>query len=121
MRPNSYQFKARRLSPRTPRERREGWRRHPLAVITQNDNVVRAVNLDSDPGLIRAAGAAANGLGTEILVTVTMRVKQANYTASLSIDLDELTVVQKNFADMARQVQSMDLPILPQTAIIENK
>ena len=93
-------------------------RLEPIAVIAQEDNVVRAVNLQAGPGLIRAAGAAANGLGTEILVAVTMMVKQADYTASLSIDLDELTVVQKNFADMAPQVRSMDRPILSQTAIV---
>ena len=95
-------------------------RLEPIAVIAQNDNVVRAVNLEAGPGLIRAAGAAANGLGTEILVAVTMMVKQADYTASLSIDLDELTVVQNNFADMAPQVRSMDRPILSGTAVVEN-
>ncbi len=94
-------------------------RLEPIAVIAQQDNVMRAVNLEAGPGLIRAAGAAPNGLGTEILVAVTMRVKQADYIASLSIDLDELTVVQKNFADMAHQVRSMDRPILSQTAIVE--
>ena len=94
-------------------------RLEPIAVIAQKDNVVRAVNLEAGPGLIRAAGAAANGLGTEILVAVTMMVKQADYTASLSIDLDELTVVQKNFADMAGQVQLMDRPILSRTDVVE--
>ena len=94
-------------------------RLEPIAVIAQNDNVVRAVNLEAGPGLIKAAGAAANGLGTEILVAVTMMVKQADYTASLSIDLDELTVVQNNFADMASQVRSMNRPILSGTAVIE--
>jgi hypothetical protein len=66
-------------------------RLEPVAVVGQQDDVVRAVNLEAGPGLIKAAGAAADGLGTEILVTVTMKVKQAGYTASLSIDLDELT------------------------------
>ena len=47
-------------------------RLEPIAVIAQKDNVVRAVNLEAGPGLIRAAGAAANGLGTEILVALTM-------------------------------------------------
>ena len=95
-------------------------RLEPIAVIAQKDNVVRAVNLEAGPGLIRAAGAAANGLGTEILVAVTMMVKQADYTASLSIDLDELTVLQKNFADMAHKVQLMDRPILSRTDVVEN-
>ncbi len=94
-------------------------RLEPIAVIAQKDNVVRAVNLEAGPGLIRAAGAAANGLGTEILVAVTMMVKQADYTASLSIDLDELTVLQKNFADMAHKVQLMDRPILSRTDVVE--
>ncbi len=95
-------------------------RLEPVAVIGQRDDVVRAVNLEAGPGLIKAAGAAANGLGTEILVTVTMRVKQAGYTASLSIDLDELTVVQGNFADKASQVRSMDAPVLSGTAVVDS-
>ena len=84
----------------------------PVDVILQQDNVVRAVNLQAGPGLIKAAGAAPDGLGTEILVAVTMRVKQADYTASLSIELEELTVVQKNFTDMAYQVRSLDRTII---------
>ena len=95
-------------------------RLEPVAVVTQRDDVVRVVNLEAGPGLIKAAGAAANGLGTEILVTVTMRVKQAGYTASLSIDLEELTVVQGNFADKASQVRSMDAPVLSGTAVVDS-
>ena len=94
-------------------------RLEPVNVIPQQDEVVRAVNLQAGPGLIRAAGAAA-GLGTEILVAVTMRVKQADYLASLSIDLDELTVVQRSFADLAPQVKSLDRAISSRTQIIEN-
>ena len=95
-------------------------RLEPVAVVTQRDDVVRVVNLEAGPGLIKAAGAAANGLGTEILVTVTMRVTKANYIASLSIDLDELTVVQENFADKVSQVRSIDAPVLSGTAVVEN-
>ena len=93
-------------------------RLEPVAVIAQRDDVVRAVNLEAGPGLIKVAGAAANGLGTEILVIVTMRVKKAGYTAALSIDLDELTVVQGNFADKASQVRSMDAPVLSGTVVV---
>ena len=92
----------------------------PIAVIAQKDNVVRAVNLEAGPGLIKAAGAAPNGLGTEILVAVTMRVKQADYAASLSIDLDELTIVQENFADKASEMKPMDRAISAETEIVEN-
>ena len=91
----------------------------PVAVIAQRDDVVRAVNLQAGPGLIKAAGAAANGLGTEILVIVTMRVKKAGYTAALSIDLDELTVVQEKFADKASQVRTMEAPVLLGTLVVE--
>ena len=93
-------------------------RLEPVAVIAQRDDVVRAVNLEAGPGLIKVAGAAANGLGTEILVIVTMRVKKAGYTAALSIDLDELTVVQGNFADKASQVRSMDTAVLSGTVVV---
>ena len=92
----------------------------PVAVITQRDGVIRAVNLEAGPGLIKAAGAAANGLGTEILVSVTMRVKESGYATSLSIDLDELTVVQGNFADKASQVRSMEAPIISGTVVVES-
>ena len=94
-------------------------RLEPVAVIAQRDDVVRAVNLLAGPGLIKVAGAAANGLGTEILVTVTMKVTKANYTASLSIDLDELTVVQEKFADKASQVRTMAAPVLLGTLVVE--
>ncbi len=94
-------------------------RLEPVAVIALQDNVVRAVNLEAGPGLIKAAGAAANGLGTEILVSVTMKVIKPNYTASLSIDLDELTVVQGDFADKASDVRSLDAPVLFGTAVVE--
>ncbi len=94
-------------------------RLEPIAIIAQEDNVVRAVNLKAGPGLIKAAGAAADGLGTEILVTVTMKVIKADYTESLSIDLDELTILQENFADRAHQVRSMDAPVLPGTVLVD--
>ena len=74
----------------------------PVTVIPQDDDVVRAINLD-----------------TEIMVAVTMKVKKAGYMTSLSIDLDELTVLEKDFSDVTRKVQSIDEPILFRTAIIE--
>ena len=91
----------------------------PVTVIPQDDDVVRAVNLEYAPGIIKAAGAGADGLGTEIMEAVTMKVKKAGYMTSLSIDLDELTVLEKNFSDVTRKVQSIDEPILFRTAIIE--
>ena len=48
-----------------------------------------------------------------------MKVKKAGYMTSLSIDLDELTVLEKDFSDVTRKVQSIDEPILFRTAIIE--
>jgi len=94
-------------------------RLEPIELVPQQDGVMRAVNLQAAPGLIKAAGAAANGLGTEVLVAVTMRVKHADYAASISIDLDELTVVQENFADMAPEVKSMDRAISAETEVVE--
>jgi hypothetical protein len=91
----------------------------PVTVIPQDDDVVRAINLEYAPGIIKAAGASADGLGTEIMVAVTMKVKKAGYMTSLSIDLDELTVLEKDFSDVTHKVQSIDEPILFRTAIIE--
>lgn len=94
-------------------------RLEPIGVGEQSDNVIRAVNLHAAPGLVRVAGAAANGLGTETLVVLTMRVKQGDYLGSLSIDLDELTVVQRDFADMTAHVQARAMPVLERSTIIE--
>ena len=91
----------------------------PVTIIPQDDDVVRATNLEYAPGIIKAAGASADGLGTEIMVAVTMKVKKTGYMTSLSIDLDELTVLEKDFSDVTRKVQSIDEPILFRTAIIE--
>ena len=61
--------------------------------------MIRVLNLEAGPGLIKAAGAAPDWLATETMLIVEMRVKQADYIGSLSIALDELTVIQENFAD----------------------
>jgi hypothetical protein len=78
-------------------------RLEPVEIAEQQDGVVRAVNLEANPGLARAAGAAPAGLGTETLFAVNMRVMQADYMGSLSILLEELIVLEQGFANLAAE------------------
>lgn len=75
----------------------------PIETAAIRDDVLRAVNLDAGPGLIRAAGAAADGIGGDVLFALEMKVKAPAYRESLTLDVRELTVAQQNFSDAAAQ------------------
>ncbi|MGD2152678.1 MAG: cohesin domain-containing protein [Gemmatimonadales bacterium] len=85
----------------------------PVAARSLDDGVLRAVNLGVAPGLVKAAGASANGLNTDVLFELDMKVKKAGYAAGLSIAVDELGVVERNFADFAA-----DVLVMPQAVVI---
>jgi len=81
----------------------------PVAARSLDDGVLRAINLGVAPGLVKAAGASANGLNTDVLFELDMKVKQAGYAERLAIAVDELGVVERDFADLAA-----DAVVMPQ-------
>lgn len=84
-----------------------------VAARSLEDGVLRAVNLEVAPGLVKAAGASANGLSTDILFELDMKVKKGGYAEALSIAVDELGVIERNFADFAA-----DVVIVPQVMVV---
>lgn len=85
----------------------------PLAARSLEDGVLRAVNIEVAPGLVKAAGASANGLSTDVLFELDMRVKKAGYAEELAIAVDELGVIERNFADLAA-----DVVVMPQVLVV---
>lgn len=76
----------------------------PAEVVQLEDGVLRAVNLAAAPGLIRAAGASASGIESEVLFVLEMTVKEAGYGETLTLEVKELTVLERNFADVTADV-----------------
>jgi hypothetical protein len=72
-----------------------------IGMLPMDDEVLRATNPDFEPNAIRVAGAAADGLGTETLFGVRMRVKRADYLAGLAVELDELDILEQDFAEVS--------------------
>ncbi|MGD2215565.1 MAG: hypothetical protein PVJ64_02365 [Gemmatimonadales bacterium] len=85
----------------------------PVAAATLDDEVLRAINLEAGPGLVKAAGAAANGLKSDVLFELEMKVKAEGYADGLEVQVHELTVLEKNFMDV-----SPDVVIPPQAVIV---
>ncbi len=85
----------------------------PVAARALEDGVLRAINLEVAPGLVKAAGASANGLSTDILFELEMKVKKGGYAEALSIAVDELGVIERNFADFAA-----DVVVVPQVMVV---
>jgi hypothetical protein len=93
----------------------------PVAVADLRDGVERAVNLRARPGRIRAAGAAANGMGTETLFTVALRVTGADYAASLALDMEELIILEQDFANLAGRVTVVPTPLPEGGVVLEGR
>ncbi|UCC83097.1 MAG: hypothetical protein JSW46_19450 [Gemmatimonadota bacterium] len=85
----------------------------PIAARSLEDGVLRAVNIGVGPGLVKAAGASADGLSTDLLFELDMKVKKAGYAEDLSIAVDELGVIERNFADHAA-----DVVVVPQVLVV---
>jgi hypothetical protein len=90
-------------------------RLEPVEVVQLEDGVLRAVNLAAAPGLIRAAGAAAGGIESEVLFVLDMIVKAPAYGETLSLDLKELMVIERNFADV-----TADVVLAPRAVVVGN-
>jgi len=78
-----------------------------IDMVSLADGVLRVANLNAGPGLMRVAGAAANGFGTETLFIAQMKVKAKNYIEGLRLELDELAVLEDNFADKTEETTIM--------------
>lgn len=87
-------------------------RLEPLGSEKPADGALRSIHLQAEPGLVLAAGAAANGLDGGLLFQVVMKVKKPDYVETLSIDLRELIVLENNFADIATDVNVLSRPVL---------
>lgn len=74
-----------------------------------DDATLRVVNLEADGGLIKAAGAAPDGFATSTLFAVEMRVKSTDWPEAVEFDLQELTVVENNFADVTDKVKVTEI------------
>jgi hypothetical protein len=85
----------------------------PVAARSLEDGVLRAINIGVAPGLVKAAGASANGLNTDVLFELEMKVKSGGYADGLSITVDQLGVVERNFADLAA-----DVVVMPQAMVV---
>ena len=76
----------------------------PAEVVQLEDGVLRAVNMAAAPGVIRAAGAAAAGIESGVLFEVEMTAKGVGYGETLSLEVKELPVLERNFADVTADV-----------------
>jgi hypothetical protein len=83
-----------------------------LADASPDDDVLRVMNLAVGPGLVKAAGAAPDGLGTDILFVVDMKVRKAGYSEGLGVEIQELTVLERNFADLAPSALVAPRPVV---------
>lgn len=91
----------------------------PLALGDVNDGALRVANLEAGPGLARVAGASANGLGTETLFTMRALVRRAGYAAGLALAVEELDVIERNFADLAPQVRVQPQVVRADAVVLE--
>ncbi|MDH3290203.1 MAG: hypothetical protein OEO20_12050 [Gemmatimonadota bacterium] len=84
----------------------------PIEAATLDDGVLRAINLAADPGLIKVAGAAADGLRGDVLFAVHMEVIETGYSPSLKARVHELTVIENNFMDVTPSVVVPPHPVV---------
>lgn len=83
----------------------------PVASLAPEGAGLRVVNLEAGAGLIKGAGAAADGLEGDVLFGVKMRVLSGNFTRGLGLDVLELDVAERNHGDVSPQVQVLDVPL----------
>lgn len=83
----------------------------PVASLAPEGEGLRLVNLGAASGLIKGAGAAADGLEGDVLFGVKMRVLSGDFTRGLGLDVLELDVVERNHGDVSPQVQVLDVPL----------
>lgn len=88
----------------------------PIEAVTLQEDILRIVNLTAGSGRIRAVGAAPNGLDTETLLIVRMKVKQPRYAETFALDVREF-VVTEDFADIAPQVWTISGAVSQQTEV----
>ena len=75
-----------------------------LESVDLGDGVLRFANPQAAPGMAKVAGAAANGLNTDRLFVARMRVLESGYLDGLRLELPELGILERGFADVASEV-----------------
>ena len=88
----------------------------PREAVTLEEDMIRIVNLTAGSGRIKAVGAAPNGLGTETLLMVRMKVLKPGYAGTFAVDVQELVVIE-DFEDIASQVWTISGAVSQQTEI----
>jgi len=88
----------------------------PREAVTLEEDMIRIVNLTAGSGRIKAVGAAPNGLGTETLLMVRMKVLRPGYAETFAVDVLELVVIE-DFEDIASQVWTISGAVSQQTEI----
>lgn len=68
------------------------------------DDVLRIVNLEAGPGVIKAAGSTARGFRSSTLFAVRMRVESSAWARGLGLELGSLSVLENDFAEVSSRV-----------------
>ena len=74
-----------------------------LESVSLDDGVLRVANPEAASGAAKVAGAAADGLDTDILFVARMQVLDEHYLQGLRLELHELGILEQGFADVAAE------------------
>lgn len=86
-------------------------RLEPVESLAPDDGGLRLVNLDAGAGLVKAAGASPEGMEAEVLFGLKMKVRDHDYVRGLELDILELDILERNFADIAGDVATSTDPV----------
>ena len=67
------------------------------------DGVLRFANPEAAPGVAKVAGAAADGFDTDKLFVARMKVLEEDYLNGLALELHELGILERGFAEVAAE------------------
>lgn len=74
---------------------------HPMEAIEFQRDGLRLINLEAGPGRVKAAGAAAEGFRSDVLLEVLMEVKAQDYADALDLEVLELNLVERASSEVA--------------------
>jgi len=73
--------------------------------IAVDDGAMRVGNLAAGPGLARFAGASSDGLASDVLFSIRVRPRAADYLKGLTLTLDELNTLENGFAERSSEAR----------------
>ena len=91
-----------------------------LESVDLSDGVLRFANPEAAPGMAKIAGAAANGLNTDSLFVARMRVLESGYLDGLRLELRELGILERDFADVASDVYVSPNVVTSDSMVVRN-